>query len=196
MYEQILEKLERFKLPIALLFVGLVLMIGGVFASGLNKQSSKDFPKESLVQSQKMISVDVSGGVSSPGVYQLKDGSKVVDAIKEAGGFSEDANQEYISKYLNMAQKLSDGTKIYVPFAGESTANLKIGGQISGVSQSSRININTASQTELEALPGIGPVTASKIISNRPYQDAGELLSKKVVGKSVYDKIKDLLVLY
>lgn len=196
MYERILEKLERFKLPIALLFVGLVLMTGGIFASGLTKNSAEDFPKKSLVDSQRMISIDVSGAVSNPGVYQVKEGSRIEEVIKQAEGFTEDANQEYISKYLNMAQKLSDGTKIYIPFTGESITNIQTGGQESGVSKSPRVNINTASQTELEALPGIGPVTASKIISNRPYQDAGELLSKKVVGKSVYDKIKDLLVLY
>lgn len=94
-----------------------------------------------------------------------------------------------------MAQKISDGSKIYVPSQGENEANVQTG-QVSGVSTQAKININTASQSELEALPGIGPVTASKIISDRPYQKIEELISKKVVSRSVYDKIKDSLTLY
>ncbi len=189
------QKLERFKLPIGLSAVGLVLIIGGVFASGLNNQKPKTFPKESLVEDQKTISVDVSGAVIEPGVYRLKEGSRIEEAVKAAGGFSQNANTEYISKYLNMAQKISDGSKIYVPSQGENEANVQTG-QVSGVSTQAKININTASQSELEALPGIGPVTASKIISDRPYQKIEELISKKVVSRSVYDKIKDSLTLY
>ena len=93
-----------------------------------------------------------------------------------------------------MAQKLVDGTKVYVPAAGEEGVAAGATGSSGG--QTAKVNINTASQAELEALPGIGAVTASKIISNRPYQQTGELLSKKVVGKSVYDKLKDSLVVY
>ena len=190
-----LEKLEKFKLPIALSFLGVVLIIGGIFASGLNRQKPKDFPKESLVQSQKMISVDVSGAVENAGVYQLPNNSRIEDAIKLAGGFSEKANQEYISKYLNMAQKLSDGSKVYVPSEGEQ-ATSTVTSQVAGVAKSSQVNINTASESELDSLSGVGPVTASKIISGRPYGDIQELLNKKIVSKAVFDKIKDQLVLY
>lgn len=191
------DKLERFKLPLALSLIGSVLIIGGVFASGLNQQNPKTFPKESLVAGQKMISVDVSGAVKRAGVYQVKDGSRIEEAIEQAGGFSEDANQEYISKYLNMAQKISDGSKIYIPIKGDpAPAGAGQTGQVSGVSAQVKVNINTGSQSELESLSGIGPATASKIISNRPYQDIGELISKKVVGKAVFEKIKDSLVLY
>lgn len=196
------EKLEKFKLPIGLAVVGLVLIVGGIFASGLNKSKPKDpsassgqgFPKESMVQTQKLLSVDVSGAVSKPGVYKLADGSRIEDAVKAAGGFAADANQEYISKSLNMAQKLSDGSKVYVPAAGEQ-ATWEVGFDSSQV-KVNKVNINTASQSELEALPGIGPVTASKIISDRPYQSAEDLLNKKVIGKAIFEKIKDQLVLY
>lgn len=196
------EKLDQFKLPIVLSVLGLVLVIGGIFTSGLNKQKSKDpstnasdFPKESLVQPIKNISVDVSGSVNKPGVYQLTDGTRIDAAIAAAGGFSQTANTEYISKYLNMAQKLSDGTKIYVPAIGEQAANTQIG-TVAGTSIQAKVNINTASQSELESLPGIGPVTAEKIINARPYQQIEDLLNKKVVSQSVFEKIKDLVVLY
>ncbi|MBI2338379.1 helix-hairpin-helix domain-containing protein [Candidatus Daviesbacteria bacterium] len=202
------EKIDKFKLPIGLSLVGIVLIIGGIFASGLNKgqagpsaSSRQVFPKESLVETQKTISVDVSGAVIKPGVYKLNDGSRVEDAIKEAGGFAASVNTEFVSKYLNMAQKVSDGSKIYVPAAGENTvssqngavAGITAGG---GVSVQAKVNINTATQAELEALPGIGPVTASKIISDRPYQGIEDLLNKKIINKSVFEKIRDQLVLY
>ncbi len=191
------EKLDQFKLPIGLSLVGIVLIVGGMFASGLTKQKPKQFPKESLIESQKLISVDVSGDVVKPGVYQLGDGSRVEDAVAAAGGFSESVDQEYVSKYLNMAQKLSDGSKIYVPSAGEQTAGTGSVGAVAGVaSANTKVNINTATQAELEALPGIGPVTASKIISDRQYQTAEDLLNKKVVSKAVFEKIKDQLVVY
>lgn len=188
---------QRFKLPIGLSLVGLILILGGIFTSGLNKSKPKDFPKESLVDSQKQISVDVSGAVAKPGVYQLKDGARIEDAVVAAGGFTTTVNQEYVSKYLNMAQKISDGSKVYVPVSGDSTVAGGFVGQ-SGVAGAKivQVNINTATQAELEALPGIGPVTASRIISDRPYQTVEELQSKKVVSKAVFEKIKEQLVVY
>lgn len=195
MRDKLLATIEKFKLPIGLSIVGIVLIIGGIFASGINKQKPKNYPKESLIDAQKLISVDVSGAVIKPGVYQLKDGLRIEEAIKVAGGFGENANKEYISKYLNMAQKLSDGSKVYVPFANEQ-APVNQAGTVAATSTQAKININSASQAEIEALPGIGPVTASKIISARPYQNIEELISKKVVSKSVFEKIKDLIVIY
>lgn len=189
----LLEKIEKFKLPIALSFLGMVLIVGGIFASGLDKKP-KSFPKESLIDSQKTISVDISGGVKNPGVYQLKDGSRIEEGIKVAGGFADNANEEYISKYLNLAQKLQDGSKVYVPLEGEQALGSQTA--VAGTSNQAKVNINTATQAELEALPGIGPVTASKIISGRPYQQTDELQSKKIISNTVFGKIKDLLVVY
>lgn len=192
MAEDLASLIQKFKIPIALSLVGIVLIIGGLVLSG-SKPAKKDFPKESLVQADKMLSVDVSGAVQKPGVYQLKEGSRIEDVISLAGGFNASANKEYISKYLNLAQKISDGSKVYVPAEGE-TAISGNGGSVAGVQ--SKVNINQASESELEALPGVGSATAAKIISGRPYQSTDELLSKKVVGKSVFDKIKDSVSVY
>lgn len=194
---KILENLQKFRLPIALSILGIVLIVGGIFSAGLNKKH-KEFPKESLVENQKMISVDVSGAVNKPGVYQLKNGSRIEEAIKAAGGFSEIASGEYISKYLNLAQLVLDGTKVYVPAVGDPTSP---GGYAGLAPQSSKsvvgkVDINTSTQAELEALPGIGPVTASKIISDRPYQKVEELVEKKIVGKATFEKIKDQIIIY
>lgn len=195
MGETIITFIERFKLPLALSFLGLVLIIGGIFASGLSNTKVKEYPKESLVDSPKRISIDVSGAVSKPGVYKLADGSRIEDAINAAGGFSKDSDKEYISKYINLAQKLVDGSKIYIPAVGESISASKIN-QVAGTNTSAKININTAVQSELESLTGVGPVTAAKIISGRPYQKIEELIDKKILGKSLFEKIKDQIVVY
>ncbi len=184
-----MQFLDRFKLPLALSLVGIVLIAGGLFLSPKSQQ--KVYPKESIVESQKTVTVDVSGAVSSPGVYRLKDGARIEDAIKLAGGLSPQAQSEYVAKVLNLAQKLVDGSKVYIPKNGE-----QVSGAVSGTATSGKININSASASELDGLPGIGEVTAQKIISNRPYQAAEELVAKKVVSKTVFDKIKDQLVVY
>ncbi len=189
-----LKSIEKYKLPIGLSILGLVLITGGILTSGKTLQKAKQFPKESLVESVKLISVDVSGAVKKPGVYQLQEGKRIEDVIKLAEGFADNANQEYISKYLNLAQKLVDGSKVYIPQEGEQSTVANVPAGITAVN--TKVNINTASQAEIEALPGIGPVTAAKIISSRPYQNIEELTSKKVVGQAVFEKIKDQVVVY
>lgn len=181
--------------PHRFILTGNLLIIGGIFASGLSRQKAKDFPRESIVKENKTITVDLSGAVKNPGVYKLKDGAIVEDAIKAGGGFSDLANRQYISKALNLAQKLSDGSKIYVPAEGE-IAGISRDGGVSQAAVQSKVNINSATQAQLEVLPAVGPVTASRIISDRPYQKAEELLSKKVVNKAVFEKIKDLITVY
>lgn len=195
-YQNILNKIEPFKIPLALSLIGLVLIAGGMlFSADNHRQPAKDFPQESLVSS-KEIQVDVSGAVKTPGVYRLSSEARVEEAVAAAGGLSDNANQEYVSKSLNLAQKLSDGLKIYVPFKGEtavppsgSVGQIAVSGASTGP-----VNLNTATQAQLEALPGIGPVTANKIISGRPYSGVDELVNKKVLSKSVFEKIKDQVV--
>lgn len=192
MGEEFKQKIQAFKIPIALSLVGIVLIIGGLILDP--SQPKTEFPEESLVEGEKFISVDVSGAVNKPGVYQLKENSRVEDAVVVAGGFSADSNSEYVSKSINLAQKLVDGTKIYIPFRGEAGATVVAG--VAGSSTTSIININSATQKDLESLSGIGPVTAGKIISNRPYSKIEDLISKKVIGKAVFDKIKNEISVY
>lgn len=146
------------------------------------------------------IQVDVAGAVVNPGVYALPSKARVKDAITMAGGFSDKANAEWIAKNLNLAAKLSDATKIYVPFEGEdittsttgNTSSVLSSGVVSGqAGNTGLININTASQSQLEGLSGVGPVTAQKVIANRPYSSVDDLLTKKVVGQSVFGKIRE-----
>jgi len=116
-----------------------------------------------------------------------------------AGGLSEKADRLWVEKNLNRAAKLIDGQKIYIPRADEqsnlTTAKNSVDNQtIStnlGSSGGGAININTASQKELESLEGIGPVYAQNIIEHRPYSNTEELVSKDVLKKSLFEKIKN-----
>ncbi len=144
------------------------------------------------------VKVDVSGAVESPGVYTLSPESRIQDALLAAGGLSLIADREWVAKYLNLAQKALDGSKIYIPAKNEikdinNTQNNTLG---TTTVQKPLININTSSKAELDTLPGVGVVTAEKIITNRQYSDKQDLLTKKVVNKSTYEKIKDLITLY
>ena len=105
-----------------------------------------------------------------------------------AGGLTDDANTDS----LNLAAKLSDGQKVYLPRIGESATS----GQVVGETSSGLINVNTASEAQLDTLPSVGPVTIGKIIASRPYSSPEELLSKKAVGSATYNKIKDLITVY
>ena len=142
----------------------------------------------------KKIVVDVEGAVQKPGIYSLPEESREQDAIKAAGGLSPKADQSAVAKAMNMAAKLTDGMKLYIPFVGEQPVTSMGDTSVQGSSTGS-ISINSASQSELESLPGVGAVTAGKIIANRPYSSFDDLTSKKAVTNSVFQKIKDLISL-
>lgn len=205
--EQINQILSEHKLPIGLSLLGTVLIIGGLFSSGLisnqnfTPTSAKNFPSKSKITASQIeagniIKIDISGGVNKPGVYTLESNSRVEDAVNLAEGFSTKANKDYISKQLNLSQKLSDGIKIYIPFEGENINSNPPNPYLPSNPSSfpnGKTSINNASQKELEDLPSIGPVTAAKIIKNRPYSSIDDLISKKSVSRSVFSKIKEMI---
>ena len=180
-------------IPIILGCLGLVLVVLGLFQLMSGKESRSPLVLEEEEGKEQEIVIDIGGAVIKPGVYKLTQDSRTVDALAAAGGLSEDADRVWVEKNINLAGKLSDGLKIYIPRAGEEI--------LSGSSQSSQsqgtsgpvLNINTASMSDLEALPGIGEVTANKIIGARPFSSPEELLNRKVVGQATYEKIKDLI---
>lgn len=136
---------------------------------------------------QSEIIVHIDGAVANPGLYKLAASSRVDDAVKMAGGLRGDADMSKV----NLAAKVADGQKIYIPASGEVTSDKS---QV--ISQNTYlININNASESELDKLPGIGPVTAQKIVAGRPYSSLEDLLTKKAVSRSVFEKIKDLISL-
>lgn len=150
------------------------------------------------VQSKEaVIVVDIEGAVNYPGVYKLAPSSRIEDAFVAAGGLRQDADEAAIAMSMNRAAKLIDGAKIYIPFMGEADNTSVAGDQTSSAIsvRSLGVNINTASKDELEALSGIGPVTAEKIIGGRPYLHIEELVEKKAMSQSVFMKLKDQLTL-
>lgn len=148
--------------------------------------------------SATLVSVDVQGAVERPGVYDLPQGSRVEDALSQAGGLTGEADIGRIAKTVNRAAKLVDGAKLYFPKISDSVASQRQSvGRTDTAAQSApgMVSVNSATQAELEALPGIGPVTARKIIDNRLYQTLEELVGKKVLSPSLFNKLKDSLSL-
>ena len=149
------------------------------------------------------IAVHITGEVKKQGLIYLKEGSRVADAIEKAGGETENADLSQI----NLAYVLQDGQKIYVP-----NKNEKISQYITGNSgnngteenntsnsnkEDAKVNINTANQSELDSLPGIGPSIAQKIIDYREengnFKTIEELQNVKGIGDAKYEEIKDMV---
>lgn len=140
-----------------------------------------------------VLAVDVSGAVEKPGLYRLPVDSRVEDALTLAGGITADAEKTWVEKYLNRSAKLTDGQKIYVPRKEEvPVSQAQVHGAVQS-GQSEKTNINTASSTLLEDLPGIGKVTAGKIVNGRPYTKIEELKERKIVTAKVFDQIKEMI---
>lgn len=147
--------------------------------------------------SMAQIVVHVSGAVESPGVYQVPIGSRIDDAIKSAGGALPDADLNR----LNLAARVADGQQIAVPrrLAQASPAPVAGPGAVVAVSSptAGRVNVNTASIPELDGLPGVGPVTAQRIVAYReqhgPFVRVEQLREAKLVNNAMFEKIKDLV---
>jgi len=139
------------------------------------------------------IWVDVQGGVVRPGVYSLREGDRVKDALIAAGGLGGQADREAVAKYINLAEKIKDGTKLYIPVIGESGEENWEDGRVQGLS-TGRVNINTATKSELDQLKGVGEARAQTIIEGRPYKTVEEV--KKVLPSNVYEQIKDMITVY
>ena len=140
--------------------------------------------------SEILICVHVCGAVKCPGVYYLKDGLRVCDAVECAGGLCEDAAADYV----NLAGYISDGEQIFIPDK-EEAKELKSPAQ--GEAADGLININTAGLEELKTLPGVGDIKAKAIISYREKVAAFEKPEdiKNVAGikDSMYEDIKSLI---
>ncbi len=147
------------------------------------------------VPTEKPIVVYITGAVPRPGVYALAQGSRVQDAISAAGGFLADADKTG----LNLARALEDGEQLDIAYTSGSSPVIgtPIPAPTEAPSNSELININTASQTELESLPGIGPTTAQKIIAyreaNGPFAKIEDIVNVSGIGPGTFEKIKDLI---
>lgn len=140
------------------------------------------------------VMVDIKGAVNNPGVYELDIGTRVVDLIELADGFTSDA----LDTEINLAQKLEDEMVIYVPKQGEDVQEAqwdKTGN--SEESSANKVKINEASEEELVALSGIGPAKAQAIISYRdehgPFQEIDDLLEISSIGEKTLEQFKEMV---
>lgn len=147
----------------------------------------------------KTIEVHVAGAVARAGVYLLEEGSRVYQAVEKAGGALEDADLERV----NLAQPLYDGQQIIIPRqlqGGASGDETGLNPSESGSSQSGKININLATQSQLETLPGIGSVKARGIIKYREengyFSSIEDLLKVSGIGEKTLEGIRELITIY
>ncbi|KXK09271.1 MAG: ComE operon protein 1 [Microgenomates bacterium OLB23] len=165
------------------------------------------------VQHQLKIYAEISGAVYKPGVYMLKKDARLYELIEIAGGLNKQADKAFFLRNYNQARVLVDGEKIHAPSYEEIAQGafieqpLIIFSNELGVlgktapnsavttSETPLISINEGSAAELESLPGVGAVTAEKIISSRPYGTVDELHSKGIISESLYKKIYALVSL-
>lgn len=145
------------------------------------------------VPTEKPIVVHITGAVPRPGVYALPQGARVQDLISAAGGFLAEAQKTDI----NLAALLEDGQKLDIPYLEGISPVLATPEEAVVVTTTELININIASQAELESLPGIGPTTAQKIIeyrdANGPFLNPEDIINVPGIGPGTYERIKDLI---
>ena len=184
-------------------------------------RASDDAGSAAAVQSKTAIMIHICGCVINPGVYELAGDARVYEAIEAAGGFTDEADQNYI----NLAAPLTDAIKIYIPAHGETvSSDNALGGiytqadaaaQQSGASRSQdgagasdasssgpgtsggRVNINTADAQMLQTLPGIGPARAADIIAYRQKNGAfactEDIMKVPGIKSAAYAKIEGMI---
>ena len=207
--EELIEKIKEYKIIVICVSLGLVL--GGFLllkpvaqtpAKESNLQSevtavSKDSTDEKDDKNQKeevmdqdLITVDVKGAVKTPGIYDLPVGCRINDAVQKAGGLTDNAD----SKSINLAQKISDESLVYVPTKGEDTSQATQS-NASNSKENKKVNLNKASLEELKQVKGLGAKRAQDIIDHRDtngkFKSVDELKKVSGIGAKTIEKLKE-----
>ncbi|WP_130863735.1 helix-hairpin-helix domain-containing protein [Bacilliculturomica massiliensis] len=166
--------------------------INGEASGGTHEEAGSGVPR---------MVVDVAGAVSSPGIYILPQGSRVYEAVDQAGGLTEESDL----REINLAAELLDGEKLYIPSRGDYAQSAETEGRSAGGdvketgcragSDAKKININTADSSELQTLNGVGPSTARRILDyrreNGRFRAIDELKNVKGIGDKTFQKLKE-----
>lgn len=207
--EELIEKIKEYKIIVICASLGLVL--GGFFLlkpvaqapsketnlqtelttvtnDSTDEKEDKNQKEESV--KQDLITVDVKGAVKAPGIYDLPVGSRINDAVQKAGGLTDNAD----SKSINLAQKISDETLVYVPTREEVTSQ-ETPSSSSNSKGNKKVNLNKASLEELKQVKGLGAKRAQDIIdhrdSNGKFKTVDDLKKISGFGAKTIEKLKD-----
>jgi competence protein ComEA len=160
--------------------------------------------EENKIVEENICIIHIAGAVHKPGVYQLNDDERIIDAVKIAGGATEQANVDAV----NLAAHIYDGQKIVIPFNVEENDEInkqnlttsKTFEQYQYSSNSNLINLNTANSHQLETLPGIGPVLAKSILDYREkyglFRDIKNIQDVSGIGEKRFESIKEYITVY
>ena len=200
------EKWESWSLSVKAAVIGGILLIlvgvGGLFSK---KEESVEETEvvvttvlaektEASTTQETVIFVDIKGAVKNPGVYQMKVGDRVKDALEAAGGLTEEAD----SQKVNLAKRLEDQMVIVVPKVGEEAEEIPAGETRKEATKEGKVNINTATVEELKTLKGVGEKKAEAIIEyrkkNGSFQTKEDLMKVRGIGKKLFESFQERIV--
>ena len=200
------EKWESWSLSVKGAVIGGVLLllvgVGGLFSK--KEEAVEDVTvvettmlvektQDSTTQ-ESVIFVDIKGAVNNPGVYQMKSGDRVKDALDAAGGLTDEAD----SQKVNLAQRVEDQMVIVVPKVGEEVTEMPAGATSKEASKEGKVNINTATVEELKTLKGVGEKKAEAIIEyrkkNGSFQTKEDLMKVRGIGKKLFESFQERIV--
>ena len=200
------EKWESWGLSAKAAVIGGILLIlvgvGGLFSKKEESVEGTTVVETTMLAEKTEVSttqetvifVDIKGAVKNPGVYQMKVGDRVKDALDAAGGLTEEAD----SQKVNLAKRLEDQMVIVVPKVGEEAGEIPAGETRKEATKEGKVNINTATVEELKTLKGVGEKKAEAIIEyrkkNGSFQTKEDLMKVRGIGKKLFDSFQERIV--
>ena len=200
------EKWESWSLSAKAAVVGGILLIlvgvGGLFSKREESVEGTTVVETTMLVEKTEVSttqetvifVDIKGEVKKPGVYQMKAGDRVKDALDAAGGLTEEAD----SQKVNLAKRLEDQMVIVVPKVGEEAEEIPAGETRNEATKEGKVNINTATVEELKTLKGVGEKKAEAIIEyrkkNGSFQTKEDLMKVRSIGKKLFESFQERIV--